>query len=163
MLESAQKNAEMVRVNVDDTDIEYTGGPIVTFEGKPFTGIAYEIANDGHLISEITYIEGIQNGPDISWHFNGKLESEGENKWNRPHGFFKEWYESGQLKMEGLTELGYVIWRKQYDEEGNLTSEYKIENRPDQLRSLDADRSWAKQYDSLYSNLSVDISREECR
>jgi hypothetical protein len=31
MVGFTQKNTEMVRVNVDDTDIEYTGGPIVTW------------------------------------------------------------------------------------------------------------------------------------
>jgi hypothetical protein len=46
--------------------------------------------------------------------------------------------------MEGLIELGYTIWRKEYDEEGNLTSEYNIEKSPEQLGGLKADRSWAK-------------------
>jgi antitoxin component YwqK of YwqJK toxin-antitoxin module len=115
----------MVRVNVDETDIEHIGGPTATWKGKPFTGIVFELQND-QVINEVTYVEGVENGSEKSWHPNGKLESVGGNRANRPHGPFRTWYPSGQLKNEGVTELGQVIWRKEWDEEGNLISEYKI-------------------------------------
>jgi hypothetical protein len=140
-----QNNVEITRVNIDDTDIEHIGGPTVTWKGKPLTGIVFELEND-QIINETTYIEGIASGLEKSWYLNGQLESIGENRWNRPHGFFKTWYPSGQLKSEGLTELGHVIWRKEWDEEGNQTCDYKIEEHLDQLESLELARKTAKNY-----------------
>jgi antitoxin component YwqK of YwqJK toxin-antitoxin module len=151
-----QKNTEILRVNIDDLVDEYPGGTFITLQGKPFTGIGFEMTDDGHMIREVTYIEGIENGPERSWHWNGKLESEGESKWNRCHGFFKEWYESGKLKAEGLIELGCLIWRKEWDEESNLISNYKIEEHPSRLEDLRATRIWAKNREPSYINLSIE-------
>jgi antitoxin component YwqK of YwqJK toxin-antitoxin module len=156
MSTSTQKITEMARVNIDNLIDEYPGYTLMTWEGKPFTGIGFEMAGDGHVISETTYIEGVEDGPERSWHWNGKLESEGANKGNRPHGFFKEWHESGLLKAEGLIELGSLIWRKEWDEEGNLIYEYKIEEHPNRLKALKSSRSAFKNYDHSYTNLSID-------
>jgi antitoxin component YwqK of YwqJK toxin-antitoxin module len=149
-----QENAEMERVNLDDLVSTYAGGTLITWQGKPFTGIAYEKTDDGQIISERTYIEGLEDGPERTWYLDGQLESESGNKWNRAHGYYKEWYESGQLKAEGLMELGSLIWRKEWDEEGNQTLEYKIEDRPNSLMHLQASRSWAKREEPSYTNLS---------
>jgi hypothetical protein len=65
-----------------------------------------------------------------------------------------EWCESGQLGMEGLIELGYVVWRKEYDEEENLTTEYKIEESPNMLRSLEVDRKCFRDRYPSYTQLS---------
>ena len=145
MSTSIQEPANMIRVNVDDTDIEHIGGPTLTWQGKPFTGIVFELQND-QVINETTYVEGVEDGVERSWYLNGQVESMGENRWNRSHGPFKMWYPSGQLKYEGLTELGHVIWRKGWSEEGNLISEYKIENDPDQLNRLESARQTAINY-----------------
>jgi hypothetical protein len=50
---STQKNAEMVKVNVDDLVDESPGYTFMTWQGKPFTGIALETMDDGRMISEI--------------------------------------------------------------------------------------------------------------
>jgi hypothetical protein len=151
---STEANIEMIRVDLDDLVDEYPGYTSMTWKGKLFTGIGFEIADDGHMISETTYIEGAEDGLYKTWHWNGELESEGKNKWNRGHGFFKEWYESGRLKTEGLVELGIVIWRKEWDENGNSIDEYRIEDHPSKLEELAGRRNWAKNYESSYNNLS---------
>lgn len=151
-----QKNTEIVRVHVNDLVDEYPGYTFVTFQGKPFTGLGFETMDDGRTISETTYVDGAETGPYRTWYLNGQLESEGESRLNRLHGFFKEWHESGQLKAEGLIELGTLIWRKDWDEEGNLIEDYKIEDYPSRLKSLKSSRSLFKEHDSSYINLSTE-------
>ena len=131
-------NSKMQRVNSDEIEIEYTegGSPLYTWEGEPFTGVAFDVDDSGNLISEITYQEGIENGSEKNWYPDGQLESVRNNKWNRIHGDFKEWYPDGQVKIEGKCELGYVVWRKSWDDAGNLTEEYDIENHPERLNVL---------------------------
>jgi hypothetical protein len=142
-----QNLTETIKVNAEDPDIEYVGShPDVTWKGKPFTGILFEMQN-GLIINEVAYVDGAETGLYKTWHPNGKLESEGESKLNRSHGFFKSWYSSGQLHCEGFAELGYVSWRKEWDEEGNLISEQKIENYPNELKELQAIKSWNKLHD----------------
>jgi antitoxin component YwqK of YwqJK toxin-antitoxin module len=135
--------SEMVRVDSDEIYVDYVGrDQYWMWQEKRFTGISVEYRIDGHIVSETTYIDGIETGPNRNWYPDGKLESEGESIWNRPHGFYKTWYESGQLKNEGCFDLGYKIWSKEWDEEGNLIREYKIEDHPSELKSLEAYKSW---------------------
>jgi MORN repeat variant len=141
-----QTTTELTRVNSDDPDVEYIGShPDVNWKGEPFTGIIFEIQNN-RIINEITYVDGSETGPYKTWYPDGQIESEGESKLNRSHGFFRAWHPSGKLQYEGLAELGHVIWRKEWDEEGNLVSEQKIEDYPHELRELQAIKSWNKHH-----------------
>jgi hypothetical protein len=145
----------MIRVDFDEIYIDYVGrDQYWMWQDRRFTGVSVEVGVNGNIVSETTYVDGIENGPERTWHYNGQLKSEGGSRWNRPHGFFKEWYESGQLRMEGLIKLGYVVWRKEYDEEENLTTEYKIEKSPNMLRSLEVDRKCFRDRYPSYTQLS---------
>jgi antitoxin component YwqK of YwqJK toxin-antitoxin module len=137
----------MVRVDSDEIYVDYEGrDQYWMWQGKRFTGISVEVGVDGHTVSETTYVDGLETGPHRTWYWNGKLESEGVSRWNRNHGPFKTWYESGRLQYEGFAESGYVIWRREWDEEGNLVSEYKIEDNPEKLSWLETTRNWDKSH-----------------
>lgn len=138
----------MNRVNKDDIEIEYTAGgsPVYTWQGEPFTGVGYELGNNGALLSETSYVDGAEDGVERSWYINGQLESVSGAKWNRPHGSFQYWYENGQPKYEGEAELGHVLWRKEWDENGKLTNEYHIESDPEQYNALLMDREFFKKH-----------------
>jgi antitoxin component YwqK of YwqJK toxin-antitoxin module len=139
---------EIVRVDSDEIYVDYVGRQQYwMWQDKRFTGISVEVGVDGNTMSETTYVDGVETGPYKTWYWNGQLESEGESRWNRIHGPFKAWYESGGLKYEGLAESGHVIWRKKWDEEGNLIREYKIEDNPSELKGLESMRSWHKFHD----------------
>jgi hypothetical protein len=143
MLTPMPRTTKMARVDSDEIYVDYVGrDQYWMWQGKRFTGVSVEVGIDGHTVSETTYVDGIETGPYKTWHWNGQLESEGESKCNRLHGSIKTWYESGSLHRESLFELGYQIWSKEWDEEGNLVSEYKIEDDPVELRSLEAYKSW---------------------
>jgi antitoxin component YwqK of YwqJK toxin-antitoxin module len=137
----------MLRVNVENTDIEYiAGNPTRMYGGKPFTGITLEIKDD-QVVEEVAYSDGAERGLSRSWYPNGNFESEGEFKRNLQHGPFRTWHENGVLRSEGIFELGYMIWSKKWDETGNLISEYNIEDNPDALSGLQAMRSIGERYE----------------
>jgi hypothetical protein len=96
MTTSIPNVSEMVRVDSDEIYVDYVGrDQYWMWQGKRFTGISVETGVDGHIVSETTYVDGIETGPYKTWHWNGKLETEGNSKWNRLHGSIKTWYESG--------------------------------------------------------------------
>jgi antitoxin component YwqK of YwqJK toxin-antitoxin module len=49
---------------------------IYFYEGQPFTGVAYDLTQDGVLADEQTFALGVLDGPSRSWYATGKLESE---------------------------------------------------------------------------------------
>jgi hypothetical protein len=50
------------------------------------------------------------------------------------------------VKNEGCFKLGYKIWGKEWDKEGNLIREYKIEDHPDEQSWLETTREWNKSH-----------------
>jgi antitoxin component YwqK of YwqJK toxin-antitoxin module len=135
--------SKMIRIDSDEIYVDYVGrDQYWMWQGERFTGISVEVGIDGHTVSETTYVDGIETGPYKTWYWNGQLESERNSKWNRLQGLIKTWHESGLLKRESMFELEYQIWSKKWDENGNLICEYKIEDNPSELRSLEAYKSW---------------------
>jgi antitoxin component YwqK of YwqJK toxin-antitoxin module len=45
------------------------------YQGRPFTGVSYEVMADGTR-SELTYVEGCQEGPARDWDASGRLRAE---------------------------------------------------------------------------------------
>jgi antitoxin component YwqK of YwqJK toxin-antitoxin module len=136
MTSLSESTDKLLRVDVDDTETEYIdGNPTRMWEGKPFTGVMVEVMN-GQVIEEITCLEGTEHGPVKSWYPNGQIELVGEMKSNLHHGLFETWHENGVRNRQSLFELGHAIWSKEWDEAGNLISEEKIEDDPDELSRL---------------------------
>lgn len=120
----------MLRINLNNLDEDYTEGGTVllVLDGKPFTGIAYEMSSQDTLWSEQCYEEGILSGLSRDWYLNGQLRSQTDYRWNRVHGHDREWFENGQLKSDAIVELGIAIRKQEWDEEGNLIKDYHIKD-----------------------------------
>ena len=144
----------MIRVNHDEIDIIYSegGSPTYVLNGKPFTGIGYEEWTKDQLASEITYLNGIQDGIAKEWYENGQLKSIDGLKWNRLHGKFQDWYENGQMKREGIIEFGIVLEKKEWDPDGHLIKEYHIQPDSDRYKKLLAERTLFKQMGYIDTN-----------
>jgi hypothetical protein len=41
----------------------------------------------------------------------------------QPHGYRREWHQNGQLKCESLSEHGFLVFLKHWDEHGMLVHE----------------------------------------
>jgi len=138
----------MERVNADDLDTEFTegGSLIYTWDGRPFTGVAFELNRDGNLVNETSYVDGIEDGVKKNWYANGQIKSISDIKWNRGHGNFTHWHENGEKKYEGVSELGHVLKKKEWTQSGELIDDYHIETDPEELDSLEVDRKTFKRY-----------------
>ena len=113
----------ILRVDYDELDIspDYTQ---YMYEGKPFTGIAFELWPNGRLRDEVNFVGGMKDGISRSWSESGVLLDEGKHFENWGHGIFREWYENGQLKREMEIELGILLHQRDWSETGELMEEY---------------------------------------
>lgn len=85
------------RVNWDETeDI----GTITHYKGNPFTGICYDLHENGDLSEEYEMLNGLKHGYGKLFNKDGQLELEGNYKDDvLTDGWFKIW-ENGKLKEE---------------------------------------------------------------
>ena len=125
-------------IRVDEDELEYTDESIYIWQGKPFTGIGYECLPNGALISEVSYVDGIQRGIAREWYSSGQLHVEEHYFDGSKHGEYHEWFENGQLKTETVYEFSILVKKKVWDEKGSLVKEFEI-----------------SESDSLYSTLKV--------
>ena len=101
-------------------------------EGKLFTGVAVEYWPNGQLASELHYADGIEDGWSRSWHQNGVPSTETLFIEGCATGRMKKWHPNGQLQLEKEIELGIRLWSKEWDEVGELVTEYLLtEDQPE--------------------------------
>lgn len=112
------------RVPFDELDI--TDNLIVLWKDKPFTGIGYDLNADGKLWSEMTYVNGLQEGFSKEWSTSGTLIVEEQWKRGNLHGFVHEWFENSKLKSKAVREFGILVSKKEWDSEGHLTLTFQI-------------------------------------
>jgi antitoxin component YwqK of YwqJK toxin-antitoxin module len=113
---------------------------IYRYQGKPFTGVAYELRQDGTLWGEQTFARGVLDGASRSWYPNQQLQHETNYKLAWAHGWKKEWYPDGKTKSAKLFELGVCVERKCWDGAGALIEDYKIDPASNDFATLEQKR-----------------------
>jgi antitoxin component YwqK of YwqJK toxin-antitoxin module len=112
------------RINYDDLYLE--DNMRYTFGGKVFTGIAFELYEDGSLRVEDTMVDGINEGASDQYFRSGRLQSKEQLHQRSLHGLCRYWYESGQLRAEKLYEHGVLIEDRVWNEDGKLVKDYQL-------------------------------------
>lgn len=125
---------DMIRVNADE--IELGDDYVYRLEGKPFTGIGFELNNADQLLSEIEFENGMKNGFSREWSRDGALVFEHEYKNNTRHGRQAEW-EDGELQTEEEFEHGICVRRKTWSE-GKIVNEFVIDEVDPQFKLLES-------------------------
>ena len=119
-------------------------------EGKPFTGVAFDVYYNGDLAWEGNYEAGKLDGLRKEWDENGQLLSEanykdGEmisSKSYRSNGqldseyyytdgeiiLFKVFNNNGQLKYDANFEAGEIVSGKDYNSNGEVINEYNFKD-----------------------------------
>jgi antitoxin component YwqK of YwqJK toxin-antitoxin module len=115
----------VLRINADELELT-DDGLTRLYEGKPFTGVAFENNAKGVLIDEAAYIDGQLSGTARLWSDSGVLISERSLTSNAAHGVSREWYRSGALKRVSEHELGILLKRTTYAENGEVTEQYLL-------------------------------------
>ena len=100
------------------------------FEGKPFTGVAFDVYSNGELRYEKGYKDSKRNGLSRSWYEeNGQLEYEINHKDGELDGLYRNWYENGQLDFEYNYKDGKEDGLcKGWYENGELSYEYNYKD-----------------------------------
>ena len=114
--------------------------------GEPFTGIGEVRDASGGLIGEYEYRDGLNWGKSRAWYTPGVRFQEGLHFMGTGHGKHREWYRNGQLKEEIVYELGYVVGRKRWSEDGKLVEDYQLQETEPKYKSLEKFR---KHYEDI--------------
>ena len=69
-------------------------------ESEPYTGNVTEYYPSGQLNTEISYVDGKENGFARKWYENGQVKTEINYVDGKENGFARGWYENGQLGGE---------------------------------------------------------------
>jgi antitoxin component YwqK of YwqJK toxin-antitoxin module len=106
-------------MRIPDEELDYDEDIIYVHNGKRFTGIAFEESAHG-ILSECTYLDGMQDGPSRDWYPDGTLKAEMFFKENLKNGTSREIFPDGKLASEIV--FGYDIALKcmKYDQRGEV-------------------------------------------
>ena len=120
------RGSKLVRVSYDD--LTHSGeDDSLLLNGKPFTGILYDEYDNGQPGEEERYIDGYQDGPFKRWYENGQLREEGMKRRGFAPDKTTEWHENGALKSIEKREWGVEVSYKEWDKNGKLTTQRKME------------------------------------
>lgn len=133
----------MCRIQFDDLLYDDSGSYL--FEGRPFSGVAYDCFPDGAVRSEAQFVNGRQLGRAREWHENGNVKSDGEFLGDVAHGAQTEYYSSGRPKRKSVFEFGICLESVEWSEQGLVTNRTRLEATDPANRLLTLQRSiWSK-------------------
>ena len=115
----------MTPLRVPDDELDYDDDLVYSYHGERFTGVGYDEA-EGHGLSEISYVDGLQDGPARDWYPSGSLKSEEFFRKNIRHGRSREYREDGLLLSEDVHEFGVHIQSRVFDSEGRGTTTLEL-------------------------------------
>ena len=103
----------MIRINdkdVDDVlvfeDVDNAGGPVYSYNGKPFNGIIESFYENGNLMDEAEFTDGHIGGVQREYFENGQIKEEYYKYFGRPDKYFKIWNEKGELIHHSIWDDG---------------------------------------------------------
>lgn len=126
---------ETPQLRVPAEALDYDGELLFTYRGEPFTGVAFE-DEPGKWLSELSYSDGMQQGPARDWYPSGKLKSESWYRENTLHGFSREYNEDETVVSEDIYEYGIIIRRTRWDDAGIVTDSWHIDPAGDAFARL---------------------------
>ena len=134
----------MNRVNI--SEIDFNDDYSYTYKGEAFTGVVMEHGPAGELISEMSFVDGVKEGPIREWYKSGAKRSEKNLHHGALHGVSMEWFETGKPKKREVAELGILLESDEWDEDGTLVATYRLSENDANFKILQQLRSakWQK-------------------
>ncbi|WP_157489047.1 hypothetical protein [Pseudofrankia sp. DC12] len=123
-------------VRVLDSDLDYDSDLVYSYRGQPFTGVGYDDV-PGHGLSEISYVDGRQEGSSRDWYPSGNLQAETFYKRNMRHGPNREYREDGSIALDEYYEFGVRVSSRTIDENGSVVESYQLLDDSDGRRKID--------------------------
>lgn len=113
-------------LRVEESELEYDGD-LRCYDDLPFSGVGYEVYQNGALKAETTYVDGLPSGACREWYPDGKSMSEIECKKGMKFGLCRHWSSNGSLRSEAHYEWGIELDYAEWDETGKLVLERKLD------------------------------------
>jgi hypothetical protein len=131
------------RVHFDELELDQEHR--TTWQGRRFTGVAFDLYPNGKTWSEVSFVEGHRHGPIRVWFPSGQQKIESAC-WNGGrHGRSRAWNEAGRLQAEATYELGVLVVERTFDDAGNVTKDWRIGPRDTGWATLQQMRAkWGK-------------------
>ncbi|MCY7870495.1 toxin-antitoxin system YwqK family antitoxin [Bacillus spizizenii] len=95
--------------------------------GKPFTGLAFELFENGNLMYFCFYKDGLAHGLNREFYKSGKIKCEEYFKYGLVNGKSVCWHENGNIKSTSEVELSVKLNYKEWDENGKLLIAKELE------------------------------------
>lgn len=110
-----------------DEDLLDCADEIVLYNGKPFSGVGFDLFPDGNGVEyETEYIDGLVHGMNRKWHKNGKLAYEVSCCYGIKHGKETRWFDSGAVKLSAYFEYGIEVDSTIWNEAGSVVGHFEI-------------------------------------
>ena len=125
------EQSEQPQVRVPDVELDYDADLVFMYKGKRFTGVSYD-DNSFHGLTEISFVDGLQEGPEREWYLSGRLKSETMFRADIRHGHDREYREDGTLASETIYEYGVRVRARTFAEDGSVVDSFDLsEESPD--------------------------------
>lgn len=112
--------------------------------GKPYTGLTYELYDNGIIRYFSIYQNGFKHGLLREFHKNGNVKSEEIMRYGQTRGKRTVWNENGQVRSIGEYELGIELSYKEWDNEENLVESRILQESDDNHKYLISQREFYK-------------------
>ncbi|MFE3771504.1 toxin-antitoxin system YwqK family antitoxin [Streptomyces sp. NPDC057579] len=109
-------------MRVDEEDTYMEDDMRVYYEGEPFEGEVVTRDEEGRMISLVSYLWGVESGPQTHWHPDGTKKEEGTCSMGLAIGEWRRWHPNGQLAERSVfSPEGRHLFRQRWDKGGNPT------------------------------------------
>ncbi len=99
---------------------------VAWLDGELFTGVAFEKNGPCGIASEVTYVDGLQEGLARDRYPSGQMKASTWYRGGVQHGEEKEWYSDGSRKLEAAYEFGILLEKKTWSDDGTRTEDYVL-------------------------------------
>jgi antitoxin component YwqK of YwqJK toxin-antitoxin module len=110
---------------VPDEELDYDEDLVYLYAGKRFTGIGFDEA-PGVGRSEISYVDGWQEGAARDWYPSGKIKAEYMYHKSSRNGLSREFREDGTLISEEQYVASLLVHAVYFDGDGVATEEFDL-------------------------------------
>ena len=100
-------------------------------EEKLFTGLAYDLFENGNIESYLFVENGVKQGQSVSFYPDGSIKRIGNMDKGAADGYQVEYFKNGSKKYESNRVVGREMTYIKYDENGNIVEQKKEANESD--------------------------------
>lgn len=118
-------------LRLHESEVELGEDERFYYRELPFTGVVYDIADDGQVLFETELRSGRKHGVSRTWTPQGSLIREQNFEDGLQHGLQRHWHPNGPLLLrEEEFELGVCVRSREWDVHGRLMRDYSVSISP---------------------------------